>query len=64
LLLPSLFLFSGLMVTSVVLILGDRIGYLVWPLTYSSTALLEVIENRLMVDHGHLVNTLCPKAIW
>lgn len=30
----------------------------------SSTALLEVIDNRLMVEHGHLVKSLCPKAIW
>jgi hypothetical protein len=44
-------------------ILGDWIGYLVLPLTYSSTALLEAIEKRLMVFHGLLVKTLCPKAI-
>jgi hypothetical protein len=39
-------------------ILGDWIGYLVWPLTYPSTALLEAIEKRWMVCHGLLVKTL------
>ncbi len=32
--------------------------------TCSSTALFEVIDDRLMVGHGRLVKTLCPKAIW